>query len=235
MTVDLVVQVAMDEEAQPFRDLADSASNSVLVGGNTHQELVFGGQTIALIVSGIGFVNAAHAATLAIARYGAEVPLISAGTAGGLSAETRVGDVIISTDLINLEADARAFGYALGQVPGMPALYRGDEALAAKLLAGDHGQPARLGGIGSGEKFVTADLAAELRVNFPTLDAVDMESVAIAQVAHKYGTRFVSVRAISDLCAPDGDEFLTHLDGAAQNVAKLIHEIVSLNKLKLAE
>lgn len=227
MTIDLIVQVAMAEEAQPFLDMSDTASDPVDIAGSTHRTLTFGESKMLLVTSGIGLVNAAYAATIALVRYGPDIPMISAGTAGGLSAATRVGDVIISTDLINLEADARAFGYALGQVPGMPALYRGDEALAAQLLAGDHGQPARLGGIGSGEKFVTADLAVELRATFPSLDAVDMESVAIAQVAHKYGATFVSVRAISDLCAPDGDEFLAHLDGAAENSARVVR--VALN------
>jgi adenosylhomocysteine nucleosidase len=222
VTVDLIVQTAMTEEAEPFLELADSVGDEQIVAGNPHRTLKFGGRSIALVVGGIGFVNAAHAATVAIGRYGSGVPLISAGTAGGLSPDTRVGDVIISTDLINLDADARAFGYARGQVPGMPPLYRGDEALAAKLLAGDHGQPARLGGIGSGEKFVTADLAITLRQDFPTVDAVDMESVAIAQIAHKYSIPFVSVRAISDLCAPDGDEFLAHLDSAAINSCRVV-------------
>jgi adenosylhomocysteine nucleosidase len=222
VTVDLIVQVAMSEEAQPFLDLADSVDSHQVVAGNDHHLLTHAGRSIALVTGGIGFVNAAHAATVAIAHYGKTMPIISAGSAGGVSADSGVGDVIVATEIVNLEADARVFGYTLGQVPGMPALYSADAALADSLAPGEHGETIRRGAIGSGEKFITADLAHAVRRDFPDVVAVDMESVAIAQVAHKYDMRFAAVRAISDLCAPDGDEFLTHIDDAALRSARVV-------------
>lgn len=212
----------MDEEARPFLDLADTVGDEENVGGASLRTLVFGDKTIALVTSGISMVNAAHGATVSIARYGAGIPIISAGSAGGLSAACRIGDVIISTDVINLDADVRAFGYALGQVPRMPETYESDAALADALFAGDHHQPVARGRIGSGEKFAVTDVALRLRDDFPEVVAVDMESAAIAQVAYKYGSPFVAVRAISDIAAPDGTEFLTHIDDAALLSAKLI-------------
>ena len=47
-----------------------------------------------LVRTGIGFVNATSAGTTAILRHGADVPLISAGSAGGLSKDVAVGDVV---------------------------------------------------------------------------------------------------------------------------------------------
>ncbi|MEN9740319.1 MAG: 5-methylthioadenosine/S-adenosylhomocysteine nucleosidase, partial [Actinomycetota bacterium] len=85
MSVDLIVQVAMSEEAQPFRDMATFASDEQIVGGATYRVLTIGDRTIALVQSGIGAVNAAHAATVAVSRYGTSAPIISAGTAGGLA------------------------------------------------------------------------------------------------------------------------------------------------------
>ncbi|MEY4313360.1 MAG: 5-methylthioadenosine/S-adenosylhomocysteine nucleosidase [Actinomycetota bacterium] len=219
---DFVVQVAMVEEAQPFLDRANSVGAETVVGGVSMRELSLGDRSLALVIGGIGLVNSAHAATAAISRYGTSAPLISAGSAGGVSADSRVGDVVIATDIINLEADAQAFGYALGQTPGMPAIYSADTALADALVAGDHGQTVPRGAIGSGEKFITADLAHAIRRDFPYVVAVDMESVAIAQVAHRYGVRFAAVRAISDLCAPDGEEFLTHIDDAVARSAAVV-------------
>ncbi len=212
----------MAEEAQPFLDLADSVGDESVIGRVSIRDLRFGERTVALVVGGIGLVNAAHAATIAIARYGLDSPLVSAGSAGGLSADSRVGEVVISTNTVNLDADARTFGYALGQVPGMPANFTADAALSDALLAGNHGQTVRRGSIGSGEKFVTADLAHAIRQDFPDVVAVDMESVAIAQVAYRHSLRFVAVRAISDLCAPDGEEFLTHVDDAALRATRVI-------------
>src|SRR5690606_37504732 len=120
----IVDQVAMDEEAQPFLDAATQVSDPITIGRAVHRGIVIGGATLVLIVSGIGMVNAADAAAGAIFRYGSEIVLVSAGSAGGLASDARVGDVVVGTDIVNVEADARAFGYVLGQVPGMPASYQ---------------------------------------------------------------------------------------------------------------
>ena len=218
----IVVQVAMAEEAQPFIDAASEASEPLAFGRAQHRGLVIGEATIVLVTSGIGFINAADAAAGALARYGDDALIISAGTAGGL-AGTAVGDVIIGTRFVNVEADARAFGYELGQVPGMPAAYEPDaQAVTALVASAPTGLAIVRGEIGSGEKFVTQELAAQLREAFPQLLAVDMETSAIAQLAHNHDARFASVRAISDLCAPTGDEFKTHLDGAAALSAQTV-------------
>lgn len=245
-----VVLVAMDDEAAPFLELASAAGEPELVGRAEHRRLTLAGRPVVLVRSGIGFVNATAAGAGAIFRYGADVPLISAGSAGGLAKDVAVGDVVLGTRLVNADADARAFGYVLGQVPGMPEAYDAAPGLAdavrrASAVAGAAeavapatggvpvaGSPAaagavgtavlREGTIGSGEKFVTADLAARLRADFPDVLAVDMESAALAQLCHNFGTDFVSVRAVSDLCAPDGTEFLTHVDDAALRSARLV-------------
>jgi adenosylhomocysteine nucleosidase len=219
----VVVQVAMAEEARPFLALADEVSQPVAIAGAEHHGLVFGGRTVVLVRSGIGMVNAADAAAGALHRYGGEALLISAGSAGGVGADARVGEVFVGSEYINVEADARAFGYVAGQVPGMPASYAPDAlALAALTASAPEDVTVRLGGIGSGEKFVTAELAHGLRETFPSLHAVDMESAAIAQLARNHGARFISVRAISDLCAPDGTEFETHIDDAADRSARVV-------------
>lgn len=223
--VEAIIQVAMPEEAQPFLDAATEAGPQLAVAGARRRHLTLAGRRVVLVISGVGIVNGAHAATRAIARYGEQVPLISAGTAGGLDAAAQLGEVIVSDALVNIEADARAFGYARGQVPGMPATYQADAELRRALLTGSTALPGvsvREGGIGSGEKFVTAAIAGILREDFPDLAAVDMESAALAQIATKHGTPFVSVRAISDLCAPDGEEFLANVDDAAARSAQVV-------------
>jgi len=214
----IVVQVAMDEEAQPFLDAAEQVSDPVTIGRAVHRGVVIGGATIVLVVSGIGMVNAADAVAGSVFRYGPEIVLVSAGSAGGLASEARVGDVVVGTEIINVEADARAFGYVLGQVPGMPASYPADEALAAAFA----GERVTRAAMASGEKFVTAELAHALRENFPGSWSVDMETAAIAQAAFNHGVRFAACRAISDLCAPDSEEFDTHLDGAAARSAEVV-------------
>jgi len=217
-----VIQVAMEEEAQPFLDAAQEVSEPLRVGRAVHRGVVLGGRTAVLVVSGIGMVNAADAATGAVHRYGPEVALISAGTAGGLAAAVEVGDVVVGTGAVNVEADARAFGYELGQTPGMPARYGVDASLRAALAAGAAGAVVREGAMGSGEKFVTVGIAHGLRELFPDLLSVDMETAAIAQVALNHGVAFAAARGISDLCAPDASQFETHVDDAAERSARVV-------------
>ncbi|WP_369374508.1 5'-methylthioadenosine/S-adenosylhomocysteine nucleosidase [Promicromonospora sp. Populi] len=227
-----VVLVAMDDEATPFLQLASDVGEPERVGRAEHRRITLAGQPVVLVRTGIGFVNTTAAGTTAILRYGDGVPLISAGSAGGLAKDIAVGDVVLGTRLVNADADARAFGYVLGQVPGMPEAYDADPGLtdAVRRAAADApgAQVLREGTIGSGEKFVIADLAAQLRADFPDMLAVDMESAALAQLCHNFGVAFVSVRAVSDLCAPDGTEFLTHVDDAAQRSARLVASAVGL-------
>lgn len=226
-----VVLVAMDDEAAPFLDLASEVGEPERVGRAVFRHVTLAGQPVVLVRSGIGFVNATAAGTSAILRHGADVPLISAGSAGGLGKDVAVGDVVLGSRLVNADADARAFGYVLGQVPGMPEAYDAAPGLAGAVrqAAGTvAGQVLREGTIGSGESFATADLALRLRADFPDMLAIDMESAALAQLCHNFGTEFVSVRAVSDLCAPDGTEFLTHVDDAALRSAQVVAAAVGL-------
>ncbi|MBP2437382.1 5'-methylthioadenosine/S-adenosylhomocysteine nucleosidase [Microbacterium amylolyticum] len=220
----IVIQVAMEEEAQPFLDAASEVSEPFTVGGAEHRGIVIGGATVVLVRSGIGMVNATAAATGALHRYGPDgVVLISAGSAGGLAAGIQVGDVVIADHTVNVEASALAFGYVPGQVPGMPATYDTDPQLAqafADTRIDDIS--VRHGAMGSGDKFATNDIAVGLRETFPQLLTIDMETSAIVATARAYGVRCAAVRAVSDLCAPDGSEFATHIDGAAERSARVV-------------
>ena len=222
-----VIIVAMEEEAAPFLERADRAGDPTATSANAvRRDLIVGGTPVVLLRAGIGFVNATAAAAYSHYRFGVDVPLISAGTAGGLAAGLEVGQVVVGSRCVNVGADATVFGYALGQVPGMPEDYAADGTLTARALTTGTGQTLRPGTIGSSESFVTAARAARLREDFPDVLAVDMESAAIAQFAHTHGRAFLSIRAVSDLCAPDGSEFLTHVDDAADRSADVVTAVI---------
>ncbi|WIB61918.1 5'-methylthioadenosine/S-adenosylhomocysteine nucleosidase [Curtobacterium sp. MCLR17_007] len=222
-----VVIAAMSEEVDAFADLIGGVPSEYgPVGGHDgHQLLDVDGATVAVRRSGIGFTNATAAVAHCFHDFGA-VPVISVGTAGGLMHGVAIGDVVVGDRYVNLNADATAFGYALGQVPGMPTGYAPDPRMVALALGAKTGHRLRSATIGSSEVFVTEDRARVLRDAFPTVAAVDMESAAIAQFAHVHAMPFVSVRGISDLCAPDGDEFRLHLDDAAARAAEVVHDVV---------
>lgn len=182
----VLVLCAMKEEAAPFTTLATPLSWRV-------------------VTCGIGAVNAAVRATEHILQFAPEL-VISAGSAGGLGLEVNIGDVVVGSSYCYHSADASAFGYERGQIPGMPAAYGGadDIVAAARRAASTPAQPGagriHVGGIVSGDSFITADSAEQVRGAFDNALATDMESAAIAQTCHLFGVPFVSVRAISDLC-----------------------------------
>jgi len=223
-----VVIAAMSEEVAAFADLFGGvpALDGPVGGHDAHHLLDIGGATVAVRRSGIGFTNATAAVAHCFHDFGAGVPVVNVGTAGGLMHGIEIGDVVVGDRYVNLNADATTFGYALGQVPGMPTGYAPDERLVDLALGSDAGYRLRSATIGSSEVFVTEGRARLLRDAFPTVAAVDMESAAIAQFAHVHDMPFVSVRAVSDLCAPDGDEFREHLDGAAGRAARVVRDVV---------
>lgn len=246
-----VVVAAMPDEAEPFLARADAVGPEKVVAGATMHRLEVAERTILLVRSGIGLVNAASAATAALIEAGHGTPrdldatpegatpegdaearpvLVNAGSAGGLGPQVRVGDVVVGTRYTYTDADARAFGYERGQVPGMPGTYEGDQELVrAAAVAGVAGELTVWTGLMlSGDSFVDAALVEPVRAAFDGALSTDMESTALAQVAHRFGVPFVSVRGISDLCGPVADEdFLAHVDDAAERSAVVVLEMLN--------
>ncbi|MGN7190253.1 MULTISPECIES: 5'-methylthioadenosine/S-adenosylhomocysteine nucleosidase [unclassified Curtobacterium] len=223
-----VVIAAMSEELAAVATLLGGVviDDGPVGGHDRHHLLDVGGRVVALRRSGIGFTNATAAVAHCYHDFGA-VPVLSVGTAGGLMRGIAIGDVVVGDHYVNVNADATAFGYALGQVPGMPPRYAPDARMVALATGSDADYRIRPATIGSSEVFVTEGRARLLRDAFPDVAAVDMESAAIAQFAHVHDMPFVSIRGISDLCAPDGDEFKEHLDDAAARSARVAHDVLT--------
>lgn len=216
----VVVLVAMEEEAAPFLARADELGEEEVVGGARLRPLRLAGRDVLLVKGGIGLVNAAAAAAVVAARGGARA-FVSAGSAGGIGPTVRVGDVVVGASYVYSRADARAFGYALGQVPGMPPEFVADGGLVEAATGAGDGLRVIVGGVISGDTFVDAALADEVRAAFPDALATDMESTAQAHTAHLFAVPFVSVRGISDLCGPATD-FTEHVDDAADRSADVV-------------
>ena len=235
--IDVVFIVAMEEEMLPFLERAASVGEPVRVGNSIQRTGTLEGLNALLVRGGIGLVNAAAAATAALLRARLEDPeapeplVISAGSAGGLGDSVRVGDVVIGSVNINADADARAFGYELGQVPGMPASYPVPEHLvgASNIGSPGFGSVARVhhGLVVSSYSFVGHERSAVIKEQFAGVLATDMESSAIAQTCASFGAPFLAIRGISDLCGPASDaDFLTHVDDAADRSAEVAAAVV---------
>ncbi|WP_338088369.1 5'-methylthioadenosine/S-adenosylhomocysteine nucleosidase [Nanchangia anserum] len=207
----------MEEEMAPL--FGDSLPEPVGVFGPTRAYRVDAGDHVVLAATtGIGPVSAAQAAgaLLAHIRPGA---LLSAGTCGGLG-DAAVGDVIAAASCRYGDVDATAFGYAPGQVPGMPEEFAAAPSLvaAARDLDG-----VTVGTLVTSQSFITGpEAAARVCAACPDALGADMESAALAQVAYLWDTPFLALRCVSDLCAGNGGatEFSTHLDLSAARAAR---------------
>ncbi len=239
--VEVVVIAAMGEEISPFLQRAESVSEPSVHGNSVHRTGVVHGRRALFVQGGIGLVNAAGAATSALLlantqHHDALPPLvISAGSAGGLGDAVRVGDVVIGTDTINADADVRAFGYQLGQVPGMPASYPTPRFLVDASATDASGTSSHRivttvhhGLIVSSYAFVGKERAMVIRGQFDQVLATDMESSAIAQTCHAYKAPFLAIRGISDLCGPASEvDFVDHVDDAAERSAEVSLAVIA--------
>ncbi|MGX6978425.1 5'-methylthioadenosine/adenosylhomocysteine nucleosidase [Vagococcus elongatus] len=160
-----------------------------------------GEHEVIVVQSGIGKVMAGMVATLLVSHYHVDV-LLNTGSAGGIGEGLSIGDVIVSDRLAYNDVDVTAFGYAKGQMAGMPLYYEADKEVVEKILkaAEKTGMTVKKGLITTADSFI-ADQGkiAEIKSIFPDVLATEMEGAAIAQVATQYQVPFAVIRAISDV------------------------------------
>lgn len=188
------------------------------------------GVDVALLQSGIGKTASAVGTSLLL-HIARPTVIINTGSAGGLAPSLNVGDIVISTEVRHHDVDVTAFGYEKGQLPANPPAFIADETLRQLALEETQkaGFNAVAGLICSGDLFVnSAEGIAQIRQNFPSVVAVEMEAASIAQVCHAFGTPFVVVRAISDVADKSShlsfDEFLPL---AAQNSSAIVEALIA--------
>ena len=160
------------------------------------------GKNVVIVRSGIGKVNAAICAQVLADRFNVDV-LINTGIAGSLDAAIDIGDMVISTDLVEHDMDATIFGDPLGQVPRMDTFSFPAEAnlIEKAVAANEEANPdikTFTGRIVSGDQFVSsAEVKEKLVKNFQA-KCTEMEGAAIAHAAYLNKVSCVIIRAISD-------------------------------------
>ncbi|MDH9161745.1 MULTISPECIES: 5'-methylthioadenosine/S-adenosylhomocysteine nucleosidase [Staphylococcus] len=187
------------------------------------------GKEVVLTQSGIGKVNVAISTTLLIEKFKPEL-VINTGSAGALDTSLNVGDIVVSDMVSYHDADARAFGYQLGQIPQMPAQFTADKQLYDKAIIAINEQNlvAKTGLIVSGDSFIgTSEQRLQIKTNFPQAMAAEMEATAIAQTCYQFNLPFIITRAISDLADGDaGITFEAFLEKAAISSSKIVESLI---------
>lgn len=195
----LAIMGAMDEEITALLEQLQQRQDQPVLGGILHHGQLAGLEVI-LCKCGIGKVNAALSSA-AIVAAGA-TRLIFTGVAGAIQSNLKVGDMVISSDLVQADVDVSALDYAVGTIPGEQDSWPADPDLQQIALATaaqiTQGSQVVSGRIASGDQFVASLEGVErIREQFGAA-CVEMEGAAVAQVCHKAHLPFVVIRSISD-------------------------------------
>lgn len=188
-------EVAVLKEEMTIAEISEYASMQFCKG-------TLCGKDVVIVRSGIGKVNAGICAQILADKFEVDI-LINTGIAGSLDAAIDIGDMVISTDLVEHDMDATIFGDPLGQVPRMDTFsFPADEELVKKAVAANEEANPDIktftGRIVSGDQFVSsAEVKEKLVKNFGA-KCTEMEGAAIGHVAYLNKISCVIIRAISD-------------------------------------
>lgn len=160
------------------------------------------GREVVLVKSGIGKVNAGLCAQILVDVFNVN-HLINTGIAGSLKAKINIGDVVVSSDAMQHDMDARTFGYARGEIPRMNTLsFPADpELIALAKAACEEVNPeiqVFVGRVVTGDQFIAGREIKEEIASWTGGSCTEMEGAAIAQAAYLNKVPFVIIRAISD-------------------------------------
>ena len=143
---------------------------------------------------GIGKVNAAMGATLALSTDEYD-GVINTGWSGAVSGVLK-GDIIVSDSCVECDFDLTPIGRLPGQKPGQDEyVYKCDNDLY-KAACGVKGF--KYGALGTGDFFLTDKERRERYKEIFKISAFDKESGALGAVCYLLGVPFVSIRKISD-------------------------------------
>lgn len=223
---------AMNEEVIQLKESMVLIETRELGGYKFYKGTLLG-KDIVLVECGIGKVNAAICSTLLIQEFKVDKILFT-GVAGGLNPNINIGDIVISTDLMQHDFNCTAFGYDYGVIPRMESSkFKTDRELAElaiKVAEKNFGKERVFTGtIVSGDEFIASnDKIKWLRETFAG-ECAEMEGASVAHVCYILNKPFVIIRSISDKANHDAnmnfDEFVKL---AAQNSKIIIEGILEL-------
>ncbi len=151
--------------------------------------------------------------------------VINIGSAGALSDQLHIGDLVLVEESIYHDVDCTGVGQPPHTFPGVPRVIPSDPALIRDLsqMAAKLGIPSHLGRVATGDAFVS-DKKRRLSIQRETEAVlVEMETAAFSQIAHLNRIPFVSVRSVSDNADGEADiSFQTFLTEISKRNATLL-------------
>ena len=190
---------AMEKEITTIKEDMNIIAAKNIVGLDFYMGTLEG-KSVVLVRSGVGKVNAAVCTQILIDMYAVDA-VINIGVAGAVSSELKIGDIVISDDLVHHDFDTTACGDEPGEITGIPESYfKADEQLIKRALEAVEkvGLPVSIGRIGSGDQFISSPEGKERIWKLFKAKCCEMEGAAIAQTCYLNKIPFVVIRVISD-------------------------------------
>ena len=192
---------AMEEEVAILKEKMSDVTVLEKAGMEFYKGTL-GGHPAVVVRSGIGKVNAGICTQILADLFQVEA-VINTGVAGSLKAEINIGDIVLSTDTMQHDVDAREFGYPLGQIPRMDTLtFPADEVLRAAALKVCREVNPEIqvfeGRVASGDQFVADKETKDKIIANTQAYCTEMEGAAIGQAAYLNKIPYLVIRAISD-------------------------------------
>jgi len=198
----VAILVALDVEATTLiRTLARSRISSPQI---SLWNGVLEDAPVVLVITGVGKVAAALGAQFTCDVFAPRC-LLTVGLAGATESDGQPGRLIVASGALQHDVDARPFTDAKGVIPSLgKTVFPADPRLSQVLRHAAEGvvhnpQIVRSGVVLTGDQIVTSRAVRDgLLAEFPDGACFDMETAAIAQVAHQNGIPWAALRITSD-------------------------------------
>lgn len=200
----------LSEQMETFRSLTVSGKQ-ILVGR------AFGKDT-ALVICGVGKVNAALGTQLLVSKFDAD-KLLNFGVAGGLNKTTELCGVYQIKAAVQFDFDLTQLnGTKIGTLDEYKENYLKLTALKAPLKKKNLGTADRFNDSPEDYKLLTKELKADIR---------DMEGAAVVQAAYNAKLPVYSVKAISDVAGSGSttEQYLRNRGRALENLKAALPSI----------
>lgn len=213
-----VFVIAMESEAACVLSLLGDKTESTVCGRRTVRGTLCGEET-AVIVCGVGKVNAACGAQLAVSRFNASA-VINIGVAGGLNDGLETGGIYGISRAVQYDFDLVQLNHTpIGTLDEFQDRYLPLQTVGLyplkTLATGD-----RFNDSPADYALLTQDIKADIR---------DMEGAAVAQACIKAGVPVYCFKCISDLAGSGSttEQYMQNLKRCNENLTKEIKHIMA--------
>ncbi len=199
------------------------------ISGITFTRGTLYGRDVVTAVCGVGKVFAAICTEVMILKYKPDI-IINTGVAGTLTDKLSIGDVAVSSFVMQHDMDTSTVGDPVGMISGINIVnIPADEALCDKMAecVKSLGIRCEKGIVATGDQFVSdSGRKGFIRNTFNAI-CCEMEGGSVGHVCYVNNVKFVVIRAISDGAGDDSHmDYLTFAKMAADNSAKAVKKFV---------